>query len=248
MFRKGIAWLLLVSLVPLVGCRGHVQLSAPDRTAPLQARVQAYEELRPTLLQQTQNYHVGAFGAVSRGLRTTDYIITNGGERVYHPEDLLPVVDPDSPTAIAAEESDAKKATAAWLAPLFVGSIAAGAAVALTPYIVAEDVTEVGFIPLIVGIAIILVGGLGTGIPMLLIRQSAEDDAATAFATYGRSLREHLNLCTTDGRIYDCDTGPIANVPPPGQCTPACRSGFMCVAGQCVSACNPPCGPGEMCT
>jgi hypothetical protein len=31
-------------------------------------------------------------------------------------------------------------------------------------------------------------------------------------------------------------------------CIPACRAGFVCVKGQCVSACNPPCAPGQTCT
>jgi hypothetical protein len=30
-------------------------------------------------------------------------------------------------------------------------------------------------------------------------------------------------------------------------CTPACRDGFACVSGTCVSACNPACGAGELC-
>jgi hypothetical protein len=34
----------------------------------------------------------------------------------------------------------------------------------------------------------------------------------------------------------------------PIQCVPACRSGFTCIAGRCVSACNPPCEAGEFCT
>jgi len=34
----------------------------------------------------------------------------------------------------------------------------------------------------------------------------------------------------------------------PGTCFPACRSGFVCSAGQCVSACNPPCPTSETCT
>jgi hypothetical protein len=32
------------------------------------------------------------------------------------------------------------------------------------------------------------------------------------------------------------------------QCVPECRSGYVCVEGQCVSACNPPCAAGERCT
>lgn len=30
-------------------------------------------------------------------------------------------------------------------------------------------------------------------------------------------------------------------------CVPACRSGYVCVEAQCVSACNPPCGNGDSC-
>lgn len=30
-------------------------------------------------------------------------------------------------------------------------------------------------------------------------------------------------------------------------CTPTCRSGYLCVRGQCVSRCNPPCASGELC-
>jgi hypothetical protein len=32
------------------------------------------------------------------------------------------------------------------------------------------------------------------------------------------------------------------------ECVPRCRSAYVCIRGQCVSACNPPCEPGEKCT
>ncbi len=32
------------------------------------------------------------------------------------------------------------------------------------------------------------------------------------------------------------------------ECVPQCRSGFTCVTGACVSACNPACGAGETCS
>jgi hypothetical protein len=32
------------------------------------------------------------------------------------------------------------------------------------------------------------------------------------------------------------------------ECFPACREAYICIEGQCVSACNPPCDPGEKCT
>jgi hypothetical protein len=34
----------------------------------------------------------------------------------------------------------------------------------------------------------------------------------------------------------------------PATCAPSCRSGYTCVQGQCVSACNPVCGADEQCT
>ncbi|MDB4984954.1 MAG: keratin-associated protein 10-4 [Myxococcaceae bacterium] len=34
----------------------------------------------------------------------------------------------------------------------------------------------------------------------------------------------------------------------PNQCLPSCRAGYVCVTGQCVSACNPVCPIGEYCT
>lgn len=32
------------------------------------------------------------------------------------------------------------------------------------------------------------------------------------------------------------------------QCVPSCRTGFVCIAGNCVSQCNPPCPDSETCT
>jgi len=41
---------------------------------------------------------------------------------------------------------------------------------------------------------------------------------------------------------------PAAQPAAPVACVPACRSGYMCYQGQCVSACNPPCAANERCT
>jgi hypothetical protein len=42
---------------------------------------------------------------------------------------------------------------------------------------------------------------------------------------------------------------PASPAPPAAEpaCFPACRSGFTCHEGQCVSLCNPPCAGGERC-
>jgi hypothetical protein len=48
------------------------------------------------------------------------------------------------------------------------------------------------------------------------------------------------------------DEGPAVEpepwIPPVVECTPACRPGFTCVSGACVSPCNPPCRENERCT
>jgi hypothetical protein len=45
---------------------------------------------------------------------------------------------------------------------------------------------------------------------------------------------------------------PAPAMPPPAAappvCFPECRSGFICSAGSCISACNPPCAASQECT
>ncbi len=41
---------------------------------------------------------------------------------------------------------------------------------------------------------------------------------------------------------------PVAAAAQADACFPGCRSGFVCIAAQCVSACNPLCAAGETCT
>lgn len=53
-----------------------------------------------------------------------------------------------------------------------------------------------------------------------------------------------------------CMAGPVAasadasaqgSASPEAVCVPSCRSGFVCVQGACVSACNPPCDANRIC-
>ncbi len=39
-----------------------------------------------------------------------------------------------------------------------------------------------------------------------------------------------------------------AATPAADECFPACRAGYVCARGQCVSSCNPPCASHEVCT
>jgi hypothetical protein len=49
------------------------------------------------------------------------------------------------------------------------------------------------------------------------------------------------------GSQAERDDEPAAT-PESEDCVPACRPGYACAKGKCVSACNPPCAQGEICT
>ena len=232
-------------LIALAGCYAHVPLEAPPASAPVPQRIAAYEELAPTQVHRTQNFVATGY-VVSQGLRTTDYMRLKGGAKVHFPEDLLPIVPEGSSTALRAMESVEDRSSASAYSWLFVGSMVGGSALAVAPLFLQDsDSFELPLIPLIAGLGVITVGGLWGGIAMMLKRQSSEDAAADAFATYEEDLRRFMNLCVRDGKVYACELG--AQPPPRGGCVPACRSGFICVQGQCRSACNPPCDAGQQC-
>ena len=59
-----------------------------------------------------------------RSSRQGDRYALGDGSRVYHAEDLLAVVPPDSPTAWAAERSrHARKVSYGWLGSVIAGSL-----------------------------------------------------------------------------------------------------------------------------
>ena len=61
--------------------------------------------------------------------------------------------------------------------------------------------------------------------------------------------------CSSQGEcVADYVAAPVAPQPVaprsahPAICQPACRSGFTCIDGECVSACNPPCSANQVCS
>lgn len=119
----------------LLGCSvQHVSLSAPPSSAPPPERVKAYERLRPL---STAEARTGIRGAAPASvLRTSEALQLAGGQRVEQPEDLLPVLPENSDAAQAARRSRSHEKTAWWLTAGGVVLLAAGAAVALSPFVV----------------------------------------------------------------------------------------------------------------
>jgi hypothetical protein len=55
-------------------------------------------------------------------------------------------------------------------------------------------------------------------------------------------------VCEVTGAAVCHPGAAVVSAPAPTKaCVPACRAGFVCADGRCVSACNPPCGNNETC-
>jgi hypothetical protein len=88
---------LLILIAVIVGCvSSRVTLVAPAANAPFETRRAAYEQLAPVGMDE--RITMGVHGS-SNSLRL------GNGEEVWDPEDLLPVVDPNSRTARAIRQS-----------------------------------------------------------------------------------------------------------------------------------------------
>jgi hypothetical protein len=195
------ALLVGVGLLLLPGCAEHLELRAPPASAPTSERVGAYNELRGLSYHETTVTTVGTIGAATS--HSTDYMQLANGGRVYYPEDLLPVVPEDSPSARAAHASRSKRDTAGMLTLGSVLSVAAGAVLVILP-ITQSDGGHINGTPILFGLGLALVGGIGFGIASHVVGQSAQDEAATAYETYDNSLLQRLNLCAQGDAVGDC--------------------------------------------
>ncbi len=87
-----------------------------------------------------------------------------------------------------------------------------------------------------------------------ILGEAIQSGYGTPGAAYGMTKNHVRAAC------YVATHGYVAAAPPPpppppvaapveaSACAPACRLGYDCLNGSCVSACNPPCGAGQECT
>jgi hypothetical protein len=193
---------LLPSIVSLglLSCQAHVRLTPPAAGAPAEEREQTYNRLRPwTLGQVTQTQTVTSpDGQVVQSSKlVTNYMLLADGTLVYYPEDLIPVVPMDSPTAKAAEESARCRfdLTASWA--IAVPAVLGGLGLMLSASSLdrsnhfSVDTSQARGVA---GIGL-MVGGLVTMAISAWVWGLAMNDTATmAFGTYNASLRQALNL------------------------------------------------------
>lgn len=203
----------------LAGCgEPHVVLQAPPgRDAPLAERQKSYERLRPAGTSQ-RIIVTTTDGSGSSSTHTS--VILSNGQTIHHAEDMLPVVDEDSPTAEAARrhEHHRKRASIGWTLST-AGFLVAIASFAIP---IAQKIDER---PSGDGPDIWWTGVIGGGIALVAGSavayyhgSRARDASIAAFATYDASLRARLAICVEGTRLIDCTDPPpppAGGAPPP---------------------------------
>ncbi len=187
----------------LAGCYAHVDLEAPSVTADSRERLEAWERLNALEMKETHITYVRN-GIPIGAARQTDYLQLAGGSRVYHPEDLRPVVAASSPTSAAIDGYESASAVATRVT--IGGAVFAGIGVGVALTGLALGFDNDASLPLAIGgAAAAAVGGLVAAFVSGPFRSEANDEKSTAFVTYNRALQDRLQLCIDDKKIVPCD-------------------------------------------
>jgi hypothetical protein len=198
---------LLMAALAASCAPAHVQLAQlPPDDAPLEQRRASYEQLRPIVVRKTD--------VARRGNgRLPSFIVLNDGTRVEHANDLVPVVAPGSPTAIAAARAEQVEARAGMFTVGGVILASVGVAMMLpalglnlqTMADPASSTTSERIRLYALPVAAVgLVGSLATlvGAGGMVVGQATEVQAAQerygAFLLYAASLKARLGLTDLD--------------------------------------------------
>lgn len=212
---RSLSLLALVTVTLSAACvtpLPHVELErAPSLDAPFDDRARYYKE------------H-------ALGSREHNHVFLHGGTRVYWPEDLLPAVDPGSPTAKAIQDHvEARERVEEWNwlsygisgVGYVGGALLLGGLGAMAIPLFADQYEDVGWTLVaggLIGGGVIMLGGLG----LVFVHEAitGEDAAEAAEAsdravkTYPQSLSDRLGVgVSADGVILDF-VKPGAEAPP----------------------------------
>lgn len=217
--------MLLCFAVVCAGCAHAVLRPSPKRTAPAARRLAAYQALRPAA---TATEITVTVARPHVAVTSNERLILADGTTVEHADDLLPVLDPDTPSAKAARRSGtARTRHRYWTA----GAIAVGlggailSVAGMQPYecVLPEDPcydpnAEAYYYG---GLAMMSVAVLAGAVAWLYYRDIETSNRSAAFATYDESLRDSLGLCLDGLHVIACeDVGAPASVPPPEPAPP----------------------------
>lgn len=187
------ALLLCVTLFAS-GCLPRVTLpTPPPASAPVEQRTAALRDLEPLAISTSTS--MSRHGAVTNHV---DFMLLGNGQRVSNAADLLPVVDPESPTADYARRSE-EGLTKASVAVAITGLMLVGGAatvLATIPALASSSSTgphSLDLTPFIVGASL----ELGSLVPLILgvvWGSTTTLDRQSAFLTYPRDLHRRLGL------------------------------------------------------
>lgn len=181
----------LVAMIGAAGCSAHVALRASKPNAPLKQRLAEYEEIKPAT--QVSKPYLYVMTAVER-----HFLLLADGRRVYHPEDLLTVVPPDSTTTRYVQRVQRLRRIQRWVGLASMAVTIAGATMAIVGF--TGDNSDLGIAGAVSG-GVGMYGGFNLS---KLFDAMAKDTALSAFTSYERSLQAFMGLCVTKGELGDC--------------------------------------------
>ncbi len=220
---------VVVATALVASCAGpaHVVLEAPpSKTAPEAERRAYYVDHAPTAMRSV-NYP-------STWSEPVSFLIIEDGTRIEHPVDLLPAVEPTSPTALAAQRSESQAEAAFWWTTAGTTAMAVGAfsPLAIPLFVVGdlpgeprEQSVITGLATATAGLVVLAAGGLALGVGVRAAID-AQRERETAYLTYDRALRTRLALPKRlDEPAVAGVTVPVraapSRMPPPAPVDPA---------------------------
>jgi hypothetical protein len=171
-------------------------------------RVQMFQELYATRESTKTTTTCGGGGGCSTSVEKTLYLAN--GTQIYHPEDLLPVVEPGSITARAVRHVHVQRRKALAYKGIALVSVVGFFAIGFPKFEAGETSfstpEKVGLLAIIGGL---LVGGFSAGYHD---RQAAES-WGEANESYNASLAQRLGGCTSGFAVVPCESATPATPP-----------------------------------
>jgi hypothetical protein len=207
-------WIATIALVSACS-RPHVTLPTIPPDLPPDQRVQVFNDLHATGEKTVTTTSCNGMGGCSTNVDKTLFLAN--GTRVYHAEDLLPVVGPESTTAGAVRDMQESRRKARVYSLISIAS--AVGFIGIVVFSFRGDnpgfstPAELGLLATGAGV---LVGGFGA---WWQTRQAVAH-WADANEGYNEGLAQRLNVCTNGLAVVPCETGVPPPQPQPGPIRP----------------------------
>lgn len=181
-----LARLIIVAAVLSCGCHPHVRLDPVDPRADAEERQRIYERLQP--IDRGRGVYVTLAEDRVEPALDVEFLLLANGAKVYHADDLLPVVPVASTTARAGEDYAQWRAIDTLSSGVGVALVSTGAVVAAAAIPQSDDAR----VPAIVAVSFAATGiALRTVVGLIASSRMARA-RSVAFGNYGRDLRHHL--------------------------------------------------------